>query len=168
MCPKPAPQACFRRRHRSPQASTQAGTRAHVAFLPRASLRWACTRSPRRKRIFVASIAARRLQRQQGSARMSRPARLRRAHAPEARTASAFSSQTSQPAGFSTSRNPRTCRAPRASAGHMRPKPVPQAHFHRKYCSPQASAQAGIRVYVGATHAHRRTLTPRVSVAHAP
>jgi len=78
----------------SSQASAQAGIPAHVAprafiaaFLSRAPPQGACTRSPRRKHIFVASIAASRLQRKQETARMScharspphsYPARLRR------------------------------------------------------------------------------------------
>ena len=89
-------QAHFRRRHRSPQASAQAGNRAHVA-----------------SRAFIAAF----------SLRASSVA-----HAHEARTASAFSSQALQPAGFNKSRKPRIC-------------------------------------YVMCVH--RRALAPRVSVAHA-
>jgi len=57
-------------KHCSPQASAQAGIRAHVAprafiaaFSPRASPQGRCARSPCRKRVFVADIEARRLQR---------------------------------------------------------------------------------------------------------
>jgi len=51
---------------------------------------------------------------------------------------------------------------PRVSVGQMRPKPSPQAHFRRKYCSPQASAQAGIRAHI-ALRAPIAAFSPRAS-----
>jgi len=149
----------------------------------------ACALSPRRKRIFIAGIAARRLQRKQESARMSRharpsphshparssprphPARLCSACA-RSPAASTFSSQASQPAGFSASRNPRTCRAthvhrriptPRVSVAHA-PEARAASTFLSQALQPAGSSASRNPRACRATHVHRRILTPRVSV----
>jgi len=144
-----------------------------------------CARSPHRKRIFVAGIAARRLQRKQETARTScyarpsphsYPARLRRTCArsprrfPRRQTAQArpyprtSPCQPTDPARGSVCRNtppPRLVQHGGFVVGHD-PKPAPQAHSCRRHCSPQASARAGIRAHV-TPRAFIAALLPRAS-----
>jgi len=133
-----------------------------------------CTQSPHRKRVFAAGIAARRLQHKQEFARTScharssphsHPARLRRACTRSPRRRRIFVASI---AARRLKRKQETARMSRhaRSSPHSYParllgthlKPAPQARFRRRYCSPQASAQAGNRAHV----------TPRAFIAAFP
>ena len=133
-------------------------------------------RSPHRKRVFVAGIAAHRLQRKQESPRTSRHARpsltprVSTGHDPKPAPQARFrrrhrSPQASAQAGILVHVAPRAFIAvplPRTSPQGIHPKPAPQAHFRRKYRSPQASARAGTPAHV-APRAFIAAFSPRAS-----